>query len=105
MSGNLSFSLPDGETFSGRWSREGYINVDPAALAQQRETDIKSAWDAVYGEGYYVSSVLGSLIHARANIKGSKGTSIQIEFNSAQPWPTRGAAMDDKGNIYKLVIP
>lgn len=105
MAGDISFSLPDGETFRGRWSREAYINSDPATLAQQRETDIKSAWDIVYGDGYYVSNVLGSLIHSRAILKGSKGTNIQIEFNSAQPWPTRGVAKDDKGNIYKLVIP
>jgi len=105
MTGVLSFSLPDGETFKGRWSREAYINSDPATLAQQRATDIQPAWDSVYGEGYYIANVLGSLIHARAVLKGSKGTTIQIEFNSAQPWPTRGVAVDDKDNIYKLVIP
>jgi hypothetical protein len=105
MSGDISFSLPSGESFSGRWSREAYINSDPIALAQQRETDIKAAWDTVYGQGYYIANVLGSLIHARAILKGSKGNSIQIEFNSAQPWPTRGVARDDQGNIYKLVVP
>ena len=105
VAGDVSFSLPGGETFSGRWSREPYINSDPATLAQLRETDIQSAWDIVYGGGYYVSNVLGSLIHSRATLKGSRGTNIQIEFNSVQPWPTRGVAQDDKGNIYKLVIP
>jgi hypothetical protein len=105
MAGDISFSLPDGETFRGRWSREAYINSDPATLAQQRETDIRTAWDMVYGDGYYVANVLGSLIHARAILKGSNGTGIQIEFNSAQPWPTRGVARDDHGNIYKLVVP
>ncbi len=105
MAGDISFSLPSGESFSGRWSREGYINSDPIALAQQRETDISAAWDTVYGEGYYIADVLGSLIHARAILKGSNGNSIQIEFNSAQPWPTRGVARDDQGNIYKLVVP
>jgi hypothetical protein len=105
MGGNITFALPDEETFHGRWSREAYINSDPGALAQQRETDIQPAWDVVYGEGYYIANVLGSLIHARAMLKGSRGTSIQIEFNSAQPWPTRGVARDDKGNIYKLVVP
>jgi len=103
-SGGISFSLPDGETFVGKWSRDAYINSDPVTLAQQRETDIKSAWDSVYGDGYYISNVLGSLVHARAVLRGSKGTNIQIEFSDAQPWPTRGAARDDKGNIYKMVV-
>lgn len=105
MGGNIAFSLPDGETFKGRWSREAYINSDPATLARHRATDIRVAWDVVYGEGYYVANVLGSLIHARAELKGSKGTGLQIEFNSAQPWPTRGVARDDQGNVYKLVVP
>ena len=105
MGGNIVFSLPDGEIFKGRWSREAYINSDPATLAQQRATDIQAAWDVVYGDGYYVANVLGSLIHARAKLKGSNGTGLQIEFNSAQPWPTRGVARDDQGNVYKLVVP
>ncbi|MDR3672920.1 MAG: hypothetical protein P4L36_18895 [Holophaga sp.] len=103
--GDISFVLPGGESFQGQWTRQPYINSDPNALADLRATDIVSAWDAVYGDGYYQATVLGSLIHARATLKGSKGTNIQIEFNSSVPWPTRGVARDDQGNIYKLVIP
>lgn len=105
MGGNIAFSLPDGEIFKGRWSREAYINSDPATLAQQRATDIRAAWDVVYGDGYYVANVLGSLIHARGELKGCNGTALQVEFNSAQPGPTRGDARDDQGNTYKLVVP
>ncbi|MCM0081128.1 hypothetical protein L4X63_05950 [Geomonas sp. Red32] len=103
--GLISFSLPNGETFSGQWSRNLYINANPEKLAQLRETDINLAWDAVYGDGYYLSTVLGSLSHNRSIITGSQGTVIQLEFNGAKPWLSTGVAKDDKGNIYKLVIP
>jgi hypothetical protein len=104
-SGKISFSLPDGESFLGQWSREPYINGDAKSLALLRETDIAFAWDTVYGQGFYLASVMGSVGHARAEVRGSNGTTIQVEFSGGLVDPHRGVAMDGRGNIYKLTLP
>jgi hypothetical protein len=37
-------------------------------------------WDAVYGQGYFVSHVLGRWLYARAVIAGDNGETFHIEF-------------------------
>ena len=104
-SGTIKFSLPDGESFNGQWSRVPYINGDARSLALLRETDIAFAWDTVYGQGFYIASVMGSVGHARAEVRGSNGTTIQVEFSGGLVDPHHGVAMDGKGNISKLTLP
>jgi hypothetical protein len=104
-SGSIIFSLPDGESFQGQWSRDPYINGDARSLALLRETDIATVWDAVFGEGFYVANVMGAVGHARAKITGSKGTIIQVEFGGGLVSPHIGVALDGKGNIFKLALP
>jgi hypothetical protein len=55
------------------------------------------AWDAIYGQGYFVAHLLGQSC-GHSVMTGSKGTVLQVEFN----FP-RGVAIDNKGNLYKLV--
>jgi len=66
-----------------------------AALPQP---NLSAAWDAIYGPGFYVARVLGQQL-GRANVTGSQGTAIQVEV-----WNARGIAVDNKGDVYKLVF-
>ena len=70
-----------------------------------------SAWDTVYGQGYYVSHVLGARLYAQAVATGNKGTVLNVEMykaaNEHDVIPAdavKGVAKDNKDNIYKLVL-
>lgn len=74
---------------------------------------MSSAWDAVYGAGYYVSHVLGAKLHAQAVVSGDRGTVLNVEMYRSEGEPAgasnavidiKGIAKDNKDNIYKLVI-
>jgi hypothetical protein len=67
----------------------------PVALPQP---NLAAAWDAIYGQGFYLAHVLGNQL-GRANLTGSAGTAIQVEVFNA-----RGIAVDNKGDVYKLVF-
>jgi len=108
QSGELSMVLANGESFSGPWKMP---YVKPGKQVSGATTTagegMAEAWDAVYGQGFYVAHVLGADRVARSALKGSQGTVLQIEWWDPGPAGTtvvgsKGVATDSKGNIYKL---
>ena len=108
LSGSISFVLPDGETCQGPWSPVSPNQVHQNALVANASAagDLSSAWNAVFGSGYYVANVLGARQHGQAVLNGDRGTIIQLEFyrNTVEDSPLLGIAKDSKGNIYKLSL-
>jgi hypothetical protein len=109
-SGNVSVTLQNGEKGSGRWV---VAQAAPASTANSpagtQAESMASIWDAIYGQGFYVSHVLGSKLFARAEIHGNAGTILQIEMYRSPGEPDapiniRGVARDNKNNIYKVVF-
>jgi len=96
---SLSLTLPDGETFSGKGAR---------VPRTQNPTDPLSAqWDLVYGSGYYVANVLGSVSYSIATLAGSKGSTVRIETTTVASGGLQsqvGVALDDKGDVFKLTL-
>ena len=108
-SGSVSVTLADGEVCKGRWATvpRPETTQTPAAPAE----DMSSAWDTIYGPGFYVSHVLGSRLYARAVLTGSRGTKLNFEMYKHEEGraddPTlgiKGVAKDDKENIYKVTF-
>jgi len=100
-SGKISVVEEGGESFQGKWSSTvaSFANVkaagSPASFPPQ--PNLAFAWDAVFGQGYFVASVLGYGI-GQATLTGDHGTVLQLEFLNAR----FGVAADDEGNIYKM---
>jgi hypothetical protein len=110
QSGEVGTVLANGENFAGPWQM-AYNNArNPATGAAAPEIrGTAPAWDAVYGQGFYVAHILGAIHVAHASLTGSQGTVLQIEWwdqSSAGEGTTiigsKGIALDNKGNIYKL---
>jgi hypothetical protein len=110
--GHINFSavLANGEFFKGRLTgntkpetktRLQDVNNPPAT--PQTIADLSAAWDTVYGKGYYVAHILGNISVARAALTGSQGSVLQIAVLWGQN-TVNGVALDDKGNIYKVVL-
>jgi hypothetical protein len=78
----------------------------PASYPPQ--PNLAFAWDLVYGQGYYVATILGSQNVGTAVATGDRGTVLQIEVHREQlgnPEDNHfGVAVDNKGNIYKVVL-
>jgi hypothetical protein len=70
--------------------------------------DWPKVWDAVYGSGYYTANVLGTPLHVRSTLTGSKGTTLDVEMYRRdvpeQLTEIHGVAQDNRGDIYKIVI-
>jgi hypothetical protein len=115
--GGISVVLRDGEVGKAHWERvvpikppTGGVAVDSSPTAP----DIASAWDGVYGPGFYVSNVLGSPLHYRAIVSGNRGTVLSLEIWEPEPHRSfrdihfvdsiKGVARDNRGNIFKLVL-
>ena len=94
--GEQTIVFPDGERFTGKLSGPYRGDVDSRELV--------SAWDSVYGAGYYVANVMGAATwHGKATITGSHGTALQIEaIKDNRDHGVIGVAKDSKGNILKL---
>lgn len=106
-SGSVSFTLSDGETCKGQWTRVVPMKTSAGATISDApgSNGMPVVWDAVYGPGYYVSHVLGSSLYARAAITGSKGTVLDVEFYKPGDNHVFGVAKDSKGNTYKMAFP
>jgi|SRR5580704_2852741 hypothetical protein len=111
-SGSISVVLENGEKGKGHWL---VAQADPASTGNpgssgQTPTGLASVWDTVYGQGFYVSHVLGSRLFARAEVNGDHGTILQVEMyrsggeHEDAPINIRGVARDNKSNIYKVVF-
>lgn len=92
--------LPDNGTQAGGASN-GNISNSTLSLA--------SAWDTVYGSGFYTAHVLGQPLSFRGTATGGHGTMFTIEEyktatgSSKDPiYKMNGVAVDSNGNIYKF---
>jgi hypothetical protein len=111
-SGNMSVVLGDGEVCKGRWSTVPRAEAPKgAAIANSLPTDgMSSAWDTVYGSGFYVSHILGTRLYARSVLTGDRGTVLNVEmYRPAEKESNirdsiKGVAKDNKDNIYKLAF-
>jgi hypothetical protein len=112
-SGSISVVLENGEKGKGRWMT---AQANPSSTGNSTSnmpaaTDLASVWDTIYGQGFYVSHVLGSRLFARAELTGDRGTILQMEmYRSAgedskdASIDIRGVAQDNRSNIYKVVF-
>jgi len=105
LSKKISVDLANGEVASGIWTIEKRASsadtqMPGTAASYPPQPNLAFAWDTVYGQGFYVARVLGGEI-GQAVLKGNKGTIIQLEFLYRNR--TFGVAVDNKGNIYKLI--
>jgi hypothetical protein len=111
-SGKITLVQANGESFQGTWSivtatfANSKVPGTPASYPPQ--SNLAFAWDAVYGQGYYVATILGSENVGQAVATGDRGTALQIEFHREQLGNAEdnhfGVAVDNKGNIYKVVL-
>lgn len=98
LSGDVTVRLPDGESCSGKWT---FVSQGIA------DSSLASAWDVVYGSGFYVSHVLGSKLYARSTVSDGKGTQLNVEFYKASNTehdPLLGVAQDQQGDIFKVTF-
>ncbi|MGA3070164.1 MAG: hypothetical protein ABSD43_08110 [Terracidiphilus sp.] len=112
QSGKISLAQENGESFQGTWTivTASFFNAktpgSPASYPPQ--PNLAFAWDLVYGEGYYVGTILGSENVGQAMATGDRGTVLQVEFHREQLGVAEdnhfGVAVDNKGNIYKVVL-
>ncbi len=109
---DIAVTLNDGEHFKGTWDSVRHLDkVDAASSASGKvpKNDMAEVWDAVYGQGYFIAHVLGTYGHARASMKGDKGTMLTVEFfaegaGGEYSKLAKGVARDSRGNIYKGVF-
>jgi len=110
--GKITLAQAGGESFQGTWSivTAAWFNAKNPGSPQgyPPQANLAFAWDAIYGQGYYVSTILGSENVGTATATGDHGTVLQIEFHREQlgvPEDNHfGVAIDNKGNIYKVVL-
>jgi hypothetical protein len=111
-SGKISLTQTDGETFQGTWSiiTATFANskTPGAPASYPPQPNLAFAWDLVYGPGYYLSTILGSENIGQATVIGNHGTMLQLEFHREQLGAMEdnhfGVAVDNKGNVYKVVL-
>lgn len=110
-SGSVSVTLANGEVFSGPWKAISVKERAQNATAAKPAVSLASAWDMVYGQGFYTAHVLGTPLFAQATLTGNQGTLLQVEMyrqehggDTAASLDIKGVAKDSKDNIYKLVI-
>jgi hypothetical protein len=107
-SGKFTLVQAHGESFQGQWAfvTPSFVSTktpqDPAAYLPQ--PNLAFAWDAVYGQGYFLAQVIGTRIR-QVVATGDHGTVIQVEclygdFHAG----FNGVAFDSKGNLYKVVF-
>jgi len=97
-----SWTVADGEVLNGKFANVNATSMNaktPGALdSYPPQTNLAFAWDAVYGQGYFAAHILGKKIW-QGVFTGDKGTVLQVELLD----DLHGAAVDNKGNVYKEV--
>jgi len=109
--GNISATLENGEVCKGSWeavSNRPTSNSNPST-SNVTSPDMTSAWDAVYGQGYYVAHVLGTRLHIHGVLNGDQGTILHVDAYRTEDAngdlnTPRGVAVDNKGNTYKMAF-
>jgi hypothetical protein len=111
-SGVITLTQAGGETFQGPWSTVTvtFINAKTPGTppSYPPQPNLAFAWDLVYGPGYFNTHILGSQTVGQAIATGSNGTVLQLEFQKEKLGAVIdnifGVAVDNKGNIYKMVL-
>ena len=97
-----SWTVANGEVLPGKCVAVKATSVNTKTLgtpdSYPPQPNLAFAWDAVYGQGYFAAHVLGGKIW-QGMFTGNQGTVLQVEILDGQ----HGAAVDNKGNIYKVV--
>ena len=115
LSGTMTVNGLQGELFQGKWvtvTRPSKSTAAPVTAAA--DSEMAQIWDSIYGEGFYVSHVLGTRLYGRAGLATKNGDSLKVEFYRPEqpvasdpgsiPGAVKGVAKDDKGNIYKVTF-
>jgi hypothetical protein len=97
-----SWKVANGEVLLGKCVAVKASSVNTKAPGTQEsyppQPNLAFAWDAVYGQGYFAAHALGAKIW-QGIFTGDQGTVLQVEILDGQ----HGAAVDNKGNIFKVV--
>ena len=111
-SGTITLNQVGGETFKGPWTTVTITYANPKTpgtpSSYPPQPNLAFAWDLVYGQGYFLTHILGSQTAGQATATGNNGTVLQLEFQreklGAPIDNIFGVAVDNKGNIYKVVL-
>ena len=97
-----SWTVANGEVLDGKPKKLKATSANAVAPAPAAvnlpESNLAWAWDAVYGDGYFVAHILGKEF-LQGTFRGSQGTALQVESLNGR----NGVAVDNKGNVYKMV--
>lgn len=112
-SGDISVVLGNGELCKGRWAQvpRPQPSKPGTTAAATTANDMTAIWDTVYGQGFYVSHVLGTRLYAQALLSGNQGTVMNVEMYQPErehaediAASIKGVAKDNKDNIYKITF-
>lgn len=96
-----SWTIANGEVLQGKPKtvQASSVNPPPATgTISFPQSNLAFAWDAVYGDGFFVAYILGKKF-GQGVFTGSQGTVLQVESLDGR----NGVAVDNKGNTYKMV--
>jgi hypothetical protein len=95
-----AWTLANGEVLQGkpRTVQASSVNMPEAEASYPPQANLAFAWDAVYGEGFFVAHILGKKF-GQGLFRGNQGTVLQVESLDGQS----GVAVDNRGNIFKMV--
>lgn len=95
-----SWTLANGEVLTGKPKTvtATSVNMPPLQAIALPQPNLAFAWDEVYGQGFFVAHILGKQI-GQGIFTGKQGTVLQLESLDGR----NGVAVDNKGNIYKVV--
>jgi hypothetical protein len=95
-----SWTVANGEVLQGKAKTvtASSVNVPEVGARYPSQPNLAFAWDAVYGQGFFAAKILGQKF-GQGVFTGSQGTILQVESLNGHD----GVAVDNKGNIYKMV--
>jgi hypothetical protein len=106
-----SWTVANGEVLEGKCTEVTAASANTktpgAPESYPPQPNLAFAWDAIFGSGYFAAHILGRKVW-QGIFKGGQGTILQVEMRE-QLGPERnndryrGAAVDNKGNVYKVV--
>lgn len=107
-SGALTVVLSGGEVCKGTWKMIGSNSTPPTQESAGVAVNFPSAWDMIYGQGFYTANVLGNRLFAQSTLTGNKGTTLNVELYRSDAGQAagdiKGVAIDSNGNLYKVVF-
>ena len=96
--GNISLTMPDGESCAGKWSSAAGAGVSVGTGS------LIGTYGSVYGFGTSVGTGTGQN-PGQAILNCNQGRTIQVEFvTGAGTANGFGFAKDNKGNVYKVLF-